>query len=221
LSKPWNKLIVALDVTSEKKINAVSRALSPKGVKFKIGPIAYTKFGPEAVRMITRKKADVFLDFKLYDIPNTMAETAKQFVGLGVWAFTVHLKAGHEALAYVKKEIAKEARRLKKKRPLIIGVTELTSKNAPINDVVKLAGIANKSGIDGVVCSVWEAKTVKKKFGLKIITPGIRSKKCGDDQRRVATAKQAFSQGSDYIVVGRPIVKATKYLSAAEEVLSV
>jgi orotidine-5'-phosphate decarboxylase len=225
LSKPWNKLIVALDLTSEKEIKKVIKSLSPKVKKFKVGLIAYTRFGPKIVKQAQAAGADVFLDFKLFDIPNTMIETAKAFVDLGAWAFTVHLKAGEESLKTLKKEILKYAKSRKKRCPLIIGVTELTSKKASLSDVLKLAKIASKSNIDGVVCSVWEADRVKKEFKLTTITPGIRAPMCIgsgariDDQKRVATVKDALDRGVDYFVVGRPIVKAKKCLEAARQIL--
>lgn len=219
MSKPWNKLIVALDVTSQSKLKKIVVKLSPKVKKFKIGLIAYTRFGPKIIKEVTKRGGGVFLDFKLYDIPNTMVETAKAFVGLGVWAFTVHLKAGEEALKYLKKEIKKEAKHKKKKAPLIIGVTELTSKKVSLTKVLKLAKVAKRAGVDGVVCSVWEAKQIKQRFGLKTITPGIRAKKGADDQKRVATVGEALKNKADYFVVGRPIVTKNNYLAAAKDIL--
>jgi orotidine-5'-phosphate decarboxylase len=216
----WGKLIVALDVVGEKEFKKIISELSPKVKIFKIGPIAYFKLGHKTIDWVNKKKAKVFLDFKLYDIPNTMLETAKNFVDMGVWAFTVHTKAGAESLSFLKKELSLYARFKKKKRPLIIGVTELTSSEASLAQVLKLAAIAKKSNIDGVVSSVWEAKEIKKRFGLKIITPGIRKKSAGDDQRRVASPKEALKQGADYFVVGRPIVKHKNSLTAAREIMS-
>jgi len=220
LSKAWNKLIVALDLTSEEKIKEVIHSLSPKVKKFKVGLIAYTRFGPQIIKWVKKARADVFLDFKLFDIPNTMVETAKSFVDLGVWAFTVHLKAGEESLRVLKKEILKYAKSRKRRRPLIIGVTELTSSKASLRGVLRLARIAAKSNIDGVVCSVWEAEKIKKQFGLRTITPGIRKKSGGDDQKRVATVKDALNKEVDYFVVGRPIVKAKEAFKAAQQILS-
>ena len=221
MPKPWNKLIVALDLTSEKEIKKAIKALSPKAKKFKVGLIAYTRFGPKIIRWAKEKGADVFLDFKLYDIPNTIIETARAFIELGVWAFTVHLKAGPEALKSLKEALTKEARAKKLRRPLIIGVTELTSQKASLSKVLKLAEVARKSKIDGVVCSVWEARKIKEKFGLCTITPGIRAKKEGDDQKRIATVKDALKNKVDYFVVGRPIIKEKDYLKAAKNILSV
>lgn len=220
MSRPWNKLIVALDLTSQSQIREAIRVLSPKVKLFKIGLIAYTRFGPKIIKTVTKDGAKVFLDFKLYDIPNTMVETAKAFVDLGVWAFTVHLKAGEEAISLLKREIKKAARRKKKRAPLVIGVTELTSKKSSIDKVLKLAKLAKRAGVDGVVCSVWEAKKIKQKFGLVTITPGIRPKKTSDDQKRVATVTDALKNKVDYFVVGRPIVAKENYLAAAGEVLN-
>lgn len=220
MPKAWNKLIVALDINSEAKIKKAVKALSPKVKKFKIGLIAYTRFGPKIIKAVKQRGAEVFLDFKLYDIPHTMAETAKAFVDLGVWAFTVHLKAGEEALAYLRREIKSYARHKKTKAPLIIGVTELTSQKVSLAKVLKLAETAKKAKLDGVVCSVWEAKKIKEKFSLKTITPGIRAKTAGDDQQRVATVKEALKNKADYFVVGRPIINRGDYLKAAEEILA-
>ena len=219
MKKPWNKLIVALDLTSEKDLKRALRLLSPKIKKFKVGLIPYTKFGPQVIKWAKKYKVQVFLDFKLFDIPNTMVEVAKGLVDLGVWAFTVHIKAGQESLAILKKEMTKYARRKKKRVPLVIGVSELTSQKASKLKVLALAKVAKQAKIDGVVCSVWEAKAIKKNYNLLTITPGIRKKTC-DDQRRVATVSDALREGVGYFVVGRPIVKKRNLLSAAEEIIS-
>ena len=218
--KAWNKLIVALDVVCEKEFKKIISQLSPKVKIFKVGPIAYFKLGPKTIDWVNKQGAKVFLDFKLYDIPHTMLETAKNFTDIGVWAFTVHTKAGIEALSFLKKELSLYAKKRKKKCPLIVGVTELTSNKVSIAQVMKLAEVAERCNIDGVVASVWEAKEIKNKFNLKVITPGIRNKTANDDQRRVASVKDAIKQGADYFVVGRPIIKARNYMKAAEEILS-
>lgn len=220
MPKAWNKLIVALDLTCEKEIRATIKSLSPKVKKFKIGLIAYSRFGPKLISWVKNAGADVFLDFKLYDIPNTMVETAKAFVDLGVWAFTVHAKAGDPSLKTLKKEITKYAKTRKRRRPLIIAVTELTSQETSLKKVLELAKTAAKGNVDGVVCSVWEAKRIKKDCKLCTITPGIRPAKAKDDQKRVATVKEALVRGVDYFVVGRPIVKEKNKLKAAEKILS-
>lgn len=221
MSKPWNKLIVALDLKDKAKIKKIIKALKPQGVKFKIGSLAFTKFGPDFIRQTTKGGHDVFLDLKLYDIPNTMRETAAVIAQMKVWAFTVHIKAGKIALCAVGDEVRKVCQKQKMRKPLVLGVTELTSRASKRERVVKLAAVAKAAGLDGVIASAKEAALIKKKFPeLKVITPGIRNQqdKRGD-QCRVATAKEAFLKGADYIVVGRPIISQKDYLKAAQDLL--
>lgn len=215
----WDRMIVALDLVSEKKIKQVIDSLSPKVNKFKVGLIAYTKFGPKVIKWVKREGGQVFLDFKLFDIPNTMIETAKIFVDLEVWGFTVHIKAGEDSLKVLKAEIRKEAASQKRKVPLIIGVTELTSKTASLTKVVNLARVASKADLDGVVCSVWEADKIKKELGLVTITPGIRRDRGQDDQKRIATVKDVLNNRVDYFVVGRPIIREKDCLKAAKVII--
>lgn len=218
----FEKLIVALDLDSEKEIERAVKILSPKNVKFKIGSIAFTKFGPQIVRKLTKKNIDIFVDLKLYDIPNTMKETAKVIAEMSAWAFTVHLKAGKDALVAVRDEVEKTSREKNIRKPLILGVTELTSSKASEEDVLKLVALASEAGLDGVIASAKEASAIKSKFKtLKVVTPGIRSALDEKgDQQRVTTAQAAFSAGADYIVVGRPIISKKDYLKAAEDILS-
>lgn len=219
----WNRLIVALDLDSEKEIEKVVETLSPKEVKFKIGSIAFTKFGPQLVRKFTNKNIDIFVDLKLYDIPNTMKETAKVIAEMGCWAFTVHIKSGIDALTSVREEVETIAAANKTRKPLILGVTELTSSKASEEDVLKLVSLAAFAKLSGVIASPREAAAIKEKFtDLKVVTPGIRSPLDEKgDQQRVTTAKTAFNSGADYIVVGRPIISKKDYIKAAQEVLSV
>ncbi len=222
----WDKLVVALDLDQESQIKEIIGQLSSKVKKFKIGPVAFTRFGPKAIDWAKEKKADVFLDFKFYDIPNTMIESAKALVDLGVWAFTVHLKSGRQSLSLLNKEVSEYARRKDKQKPLIFGVTELTSENASSQQVLNLAKAGKAAGVEGIVCSVWETEEIKRETGLLAVTPGIRPTyisagegKSIDDQKRKATLKQAIEAGSDYFVVGRPIVKSDNPLSAAESLI--
>ncbi len=134
----WERLIVALDLHSEREITRAVKTLAPKRVKFKIGSIAFTKFGPELVRKFTRKDIDIFVDLKLHDIPNTMKETARIIAEMKCWAFTVHTKAGIKALMAVRDEVRQVAFSKKTRKPIILGVTELTSSKASEKDVLKL-----------------------------------------------------------------------------------
>ncbi|MFH1504334.1 MAG: orotidine-5'-phosphate decarboxylase [Candidatus Omnitrophota bacterium] len=221
MRKEWNKLIVALDLEDRARIREVVRKLSPQGVKFKIGSIAFTKFGPALIREFVDKGIDIFLDLKLHDIPNTMKRTAAIITQMKCWAFTVHLSSGVEALAQVKKEIAAASKKYRLRKPLILGVSVLTSQKSTKAAVMKLAERASKVGLDGVVASPKEVKLIKSRYeNLRVITPGIRaySDKLGD-QKRVGTAQYAFNQGVDYIVVGRPIVEKRDCFRAAEDIL--
>jgi orotidine-5'-phosphate decarboxylase len=214
----WRKLIVALDTPKEREIKKIVSSLFPKVKKFKVGLIPYLACGPKIVKWIKAVGADVFLDLKFFDIPNSMVEASRVALDMGVWAFTVHLRAGKEALGVLSKRLKEEAKKTRRKSPLIVGITELTSQKASLNKVVNLAKIAYESELDGVVCSVWEAKRLKDKFDLITITPGIR-KAQRDDQKRIATPQDALREGVDYFVVGRPIIREKDYLKAAEELL--
>jgi len=218
----WKKLIVALDLDSAAEIERVVRVLAPKGVKFKIGPVAFIRLGPGLVKKLIRRKADVFIDFKLYDIPHTMQEAASAIVDLGAWAFTVHTKSGVEALRAVRQAVNRRAKKIKGRKPLILGVTELTSAYAGLEQVISLAVQAQAARLDGVIASAQEAASIKARCGksLLVVTPGIRNPSdAAGDQKRVTTAAQAFSAGADYIVVGRPIIGKPDYLKAAMEIL--
>lgn len=224
MSNYWRRLIVALDLEDKKKISKVVNVLSSRGVKFKIGAIAFTKFGPDFVRTLIKRKIDIFLDLKLYDIPNTMMRTAAVITQMGCWAFTVHLAAGEEALKAVKREVVLTANKLKIRKPLILGVTVLTSQASSPAAVMKLVCLAHKAGLDGVIASPQESAAIKARFKkLKVITPGIRSScDAAGDQKRIAAAQFALTQGkSDYIVVGRPILNQQDYLAAARSLLGV
>lgn len=220
--KPWRKLIVALDLDSKKEIEKAVKILSPRNVKFKIGSIAFAKFGPDIVRNFTKKNIDIFVDLKLYDIPNTMKETSRVIAEMAAWAFTVHIKSGEAALAAVCSEVKRFAQEKNTRKPLVLGVTELTSSKVSEQDVLKLVKLADNAKLDGVIASAKEARAIKTKFkNLKVITPGIRSPLDEKgDQQRITTATTAFNLGADYIVVGRPIISKKNYLKAAEEVLS-
>jgi len=212
-----DKLIVALDISDKRKLKFLVNSLYPVVKKFKVGLIAYTAFGPEIVDWLVKKGVDVFLDLKFFDIPNTVAEVSKIIFKKKLWGFTLHLKMGKENILRFKEIIGKKI----KKRTKIIGVTVLTSQEAKIEEVLKLAKIAYETELDGVVCSVWEAKKIKEKFpSLITITPGIRTKKTNDDQKRVATVEEAEDAGVDFFVIGRPIIKRKNPLKAVKKILN-
>jgi orotidine-5'-phosphate decarboxylase len=220
-----NKLIVALDVNNCKEAKHFLDCLYP-GVKiFKIGPILFTAYGPKAVELIRKKGAEVFLDLKFHDIPNTVANAVRQAAGLKVKMLTLHTSGGEEMLERAAKAAKEEADKFKIKKPVLLGITVLTSDKSKTNtkaEVIRRAKLAKKSGLDGVVCSVQEAAAVRKACGnnFVIVTPGIRPKGSdAGDQKRVATASEAFKAGADYIVVGRPILEAKDPLAAAKNII--
>jgi len=222
----WEKLIVALDLEDREKIQEVVDSLTLTETKFKIGSVAFTKLGPIFLKELIDQGKDVFLDLKLNDIPNTMAKAATIITGLGVWGFTVHLSSGKEALTAVRLAVNQEAKKLGRTAPLILGVSVLTSSSLEMSErqesVKGLCKLAVEAGLDGVISSSLDVKMIRQQHGerLQIITPGIRGPADNlGDQKRVATANQAFDNGADYIVVGRPIIEKKDYLAAAKSIL--
>lgn len=206
------EIIVALDVDSLQRAKYFVNKLYPKIKIFKVGSQMFTAYGPKVVEFIRNRGAEVFLDLKFLDIPNTVANAVRSAVRLKVKMMTLHISGGEETLTRAVQAARKESRKLKIKKPLLIGVTVLTSQKASPQQVLKLAKLGIDCGLDGVVCSVREAAHLRKYIGKRfvIVTPGIRPKAAvgKDDQKRVATVDQAIKAGSDYLVVGRPILEA-------------
>lgn len=219
------ELIVALDVETIEKAEAVINTLCPEVKFFKVGPVLFTAYGPRAVDLIRSKGAGVFLDLKYHDIPNTVALAVRQAARLKVEMLTLHISGGEEMLRACVSAGQEEARALKIKKPLLLGITVLTSDNSGKNTldiVLDRARLAKSAGLDGVVCSVAEAAAVRKACGKDfiIVTPGIRpSASKTDDQKRIATPEEAKKAGADFIVVGRPVLEAANPLKAAEEII--
>ena len=205
-----NKIFVACDSTNISKVKKIIS--QTQNSKIKVG----YKFGLEFLNskngrsfLSKLKNKTIFADLKLHDIPNTCASTVKSIKDLKINYLTMHISSGLEALKATKKVSGKIK---------LIGVTILTSLNNDAlrdigfnKDVKKLvlhqARMANKAKLDAVVCSAQEVKIVKKVFKKEIITPGIRFNSKSNDQKRVVTPKQAYKNGSDWLVIGRPITK--------------
>jgi len=216
------ELIVALDLGSFQKAKKIVNLLYPEVKIFKVGLQLFTCCGPKIVNWLVKKKIKVFLDLKLYDIPHTLEETVKLFCKMKVFMFTVHIQAGKEALLRIKEAVFKEAKKLKIKRPLICGVTILTSQKIDHRRMRNLIKIAEEVGLDGLVASVKDIdfirKNTKKRF--IIVSPGIRIEKVKlDDQKRTATIKEAKLKKIDYIVVGRPILEADNPKEKVNQIL--
>lgn len=211
------KILVALDFHDKNKALALVEQLSPSMCGLKVGKEMFTLFGPEFVKELVERDFNVFLDLKFHDIPNTVAKACQAAAELGVWMINVHASGGR-----VMMEEAREALDKCQHRPLLIAVTMLTSMNEEVygelgfkrdlaEQVNYLAHMARDSGLDGVVCSSWEAEKLKQECGqdFKLVTPGIRPHGSDKgDQSRVMTPEQAIQAGSDYLVIGRPITQA-------------
>lgn len=211
-------LIVALDLPALSEAEALARLLRPVTPWFKIGPVLFTRAGPEAVHMVHAAGGQVFLDLKFHDIPQTVAGGVAAAAELGVALVTVHCASGAAAL-----EAAVAART--PGSPLkLLGVTRLTSDaGRGAAAVLRAASAARAAGFDGVTASVRECARIKAACGrdFRVLTPGIRpAGAAAHDQARVATPRQAVRAGADYLVVGRPITAAADPLAAAQAVMA-
>lgn len=229
------RLVLALDVDDFKKADELVDKLSNCVGVFKIGSQLFTAEGAKVVNMVNEKGGKVFLDLKFHDIPNTVARAAEVAAKLGVYIFNVHTSGGYEMMKAAAEATKKTSLTLGINKPLILGVTLLTSINQEIlekeigikkgleEQVVHLAKLAKTAGLDGVVASSWEIKKIRKTCGedFVILTPGIRpAGKSSDDQKRVMTPQEAIKLGADFLVIGRPIRNAANPVQAAKEILS-
>jgi len=212
-----NKIIVALDFPDAASALALVDRLDPALCRLKVGKELFTVAGPDLVRALVARGYEVFLDLKFHDIPNTVAAACRAAAGLGVWMMNVHAAGGRRMM-----QAAREALAELPQRPLLIGVTVLTSMSAedlaetgiaaaPADQVMRLAGLTQACGLDGVVCSAQEAALLRQRLGedFRLVTPGIRpaGSEAGD-QRRVMTPTQAIAAGATDLVIGRPITAA-------------
>ena len=220
-------VIVALDYAAAAPALDLAGRLSPELCRLKVGKELFTHCGPQLVEQLQSKGFDVFLDLKFHDIPNTVAGAVHAASELGVWMVNVHAGGGRRMM-----EAAAQALQGFSRKPLLIGVTVLTSLSdedllelgyteSPRERVLRLAALAADSGLDGVVCSAMEATALRQARGegFCLVTPGIRL--AGDaagDQRRVVTPADAVSMGSDYLVIGRSVTGAVDPLAALQRV---
>jgi len=217
-----SKVVLALDVDTIGEAKKLVDNLYPKINIFKVGSQLFTAYGPKVIEMLHEKGAQVFLDLKYFDIPNTVAKAVAAAARLKVKMLTLHISGGKEMLEAAVVSAKEQEKTSKINRPLLIGVTVLTSKNAKAEEVIALAKMGINCGLDGIVCSVNEAAILRSKIknDFIIVTPGIRlNDSVKDDQKRVATVSQAVRAGSNFLVIGRPILKAKDPLLTAEELL--
>ena len=226
-----DRIIVALDVKTPGEAREISSELSGRVGAFKIGMQLFTAAGPSIIRELVERGNKVFLDLKFHDIPNTVAKASVEAAKLGVWMFNIHAAGGSEMMRRAVNEVDEACSANGLKRPLMIGVTVLTSSNgetlaeigvgdAMESQVARLARLAAGSGLDGVVASPREIAAVRQAVAQKdftVVTPGIRlTFATDDDQKRVTTLREACALGSDYVVIGRPITQAKDRLAAVE-----
>ncbi len=227
-------VIVALDVEERDRALALIRALAPSIRWYKIGSRLFTAEGPPIVEAALSLGASIFLDLKFHDIPQTVAGAVRAATALGVSMMTIHTSGGVEMMRAAAHAAAEESARRGAPRPLIVGVTVLTSLTADDlsrmhgttravrEHVLHLAARAAQAGIDGVVASVGEARDIKREIGpsFVVVTPGIRPEGSDPgDQKRIATPGAARAAGADYLVVGRPVIDAPSPLDAARAIL--
>ena len=205
------KIILALDVNTEGTALKLVEDLSPWVDLFKIGPILFIKSGPALIKKVIALGRDVFLDLKFHDIPATVKRSVESAAELGVYSLTIHSSGGEEMIREAVSVV---------KRPKIWAVTVLTSQFASKDIVVERAVLSKKCGADGVIASPLEIAAVKAACGkaFEVITPGIRTEKSNDDQKRIATPGAAIDAGADFIVVGRPIIEAKDPRLAAKSI---
>jgi orotidine-5'-phosphate decarboxylase len=228
-----NPILVALDVESAEKAIALADALRGAVGGFKIGKQLFTAAGPAMVRELAGRGDRVFLDLKFHDIPNTVAGAVQSAVATGAWMVNVHASGGSAMMKAAAAAARKAAEASGRARPLVIGVTVLTSMNDEalaevgvsrpmLEQVVHLARLAKASGLDGVVASPQETPAIRKACGpdFQIVTPGIRlaDQQGKDDQARTLTPAEAMSAGASYLVIGRPITAARNPREAAEKI---
>ncbi len=222
------RVVVALDYPEESLALDFIERLSPGLCRLKVGKELFTIAGPDFVRKLAGKGFDVFLDLKFHDIPNTVAAACKAAADLGVWMINVHASGGTRMMEAAKEALTKNGFDTK-----LIAVTVLTSmanedlqelgiQETAQSQVLKLANLANKCGLDGVVCSAQEAGAIKNNINESFITvtPGIRLPESETgDQRRVMTPVDAVRAGADYLVIGRSITKSDDPNATLEKII--
>lgn len=221
-------VIVALDFPSGDEALTLAGRLRPEQCRLKVGKELFCRAGPALVERLVDDGFSVFLDLKFHDIPHTVAAACRAAADLGVWMINVHALGGRAMM-----EAAQDAVQSRPRSPLLIAVTVLTSHGPetlqeiglaadPQSQVERLSDLAQQAGLDGVVCSAREAQLLRQRWGDDgvLVTPGIRpAGSARDDQQRIMTPRQAMVAGSSYLVIGRPITRATDPHLALQEIL--
>jgi orotidine-5'-phosphate decarboxylase len=228
-----NPIIVALDVSTADEALKLAEHLAPVAGGFKVGSELFTSAGPDIVRRIRAMGAPVFLDLKFHDIPNTVTKAVSAAVRLDVQMMTVHISGGREMIKAAEQAAQESAWRLGHTPPLVLGVTVLTSLDTNAlselgfdpnvsRQVRRLANMANKAGLRGLVCSPLELVELRQMVppSMQLVTPGIRLEgDPHDDQKRKLTPREAVQAGASWLVIGRPIYGAENPREATEKIL--
>jgi len=229
------RILVALDVANGVEALDLADRLRDVTGGFKVGKRLFTSEGPDLVRALARGGDRVFLDLKFHDIPHTVATAVAAATSLGAWMINVHASGGLRMMQAAREAARETAAAERREPPLLIAVTVLTSIDDAIlaetgvpgrvlDQVLRLADLAQAAGLDGVVASPQETALLRERFGpdFTIVTPGIRgggaSTAGRDDQERTLTPAQAIAAGASYLVVGRPIIAAPNARKAAQEI---
>lgn len=229
-----DRLVLALDVDSDTEALGLVSELTDSVGMFKVGHQLFTAYGPDIVRRIIDRGGRVFLDLKYHDIPNTVAKAAAEAVKLGVTIFNVHALGGLAMMKAAALAAGETAEKLNRPCPTVLAVTILTSMDERSlrrelkitrslqREVGHLARLAQRAGMHGVVASPQEIKMLRKSIRgeFVILTPGVRPAWAAkDDQKRIMTPAEAVHAGADYIVVGRPVLKAADRRDAVQKIL--
>ncbi len=227
-----NPIICALDTQEVDEATAISREVMPHVGAVKLGLEFFTANSAAGVKQITQLGVPLFLDLKFHDIPNTVAKAIAATAGMNMFMLTVHTSGGHNMLRAAMDASDRIAQVTGKERPLVIGVTLLTSldqddvsmigfNHTVQEQVIRLADLAQSAGLDGVVCSPFEITPIRKACGgdLTLVVPGIRPDgSAAGDQKRILTPKEALAKGADYLVIGRPITQSRDRAQMAKDI---
>jgi orotidine-5'-phosphate decarboxylase len=230
--KPEERIILALDFPEHEIAIDWVEKLKSRIKTFKVGPILFLNSGSEGLKEFSNLGVDVFFDLKFHDIPSTVEKTARQSVRFGANIFTIHTLGGFEMMKAVSDAVKEEAEKLSYTKPLVLGVTVLTSHDkesleqigistSTEDTVMNLATLAEKANVDGLVCSGVEVEALRREFGdrFTLVVPGIRPGTANHDQKRVTTPAEAVSKGADYLVIGRAITEAENPEEVVDEIV--
>jgi len=232
-ARSLSPLILALDTADLNEAVKLSRSLSSYVDVVKVGLELFCAQGPQAVKGLKEEGFEVFLDLKAIDIPNTVASSLKVIAGLEPLMVTLHTMGGQEMMRAAQIEMREYCSKAALRKPLLLGVTVLTSldilalKKIGLLDsvesqVIRLSRLAASSGLDGLIASPLEVLHARRAFGNEgiIVVPGIRPKGVApDDQKRIGTPGDAVRSGADFIVVGRPLRDSREPVKVAKEIL--